>query len=77
MDTLPPDELLKKIQELEAGQAHIKQEITKLRHSGDVKLEHQRAYSVSPQRSRFSYVPRRRVTEVGGAAGSGGHDAAA
>ncbi|KAM1195035.1 hypothetical protein ACFX2I_021674 [Malus domestica] len=77
MDTPPPEELLKKIQELEAGQAHLKQEITKLRHSGDVKSKHQRAHSVSPQRSRFSSVPRRRVTGVGGAAGSGGHDAAA
>ncbi|XP_068326253.1 uncharacterized protein [Pyrus communis] len=77
MDTPPPEELLKKIQELEAGQAHLKQEITKLRNSGDVKSEHQRAHSVSPQRSRFSSVPRRRVTGVGGAAGSGGQDAAA
>ncbi|XP_077218394.1 uncharacterized protein LOC143852695 [Tasmannia lanceolata] len=55
----PPDELLKKIQELEAGHALLKQEMSKLMLSGnggkEPKSEHgyQRSHSVSPQRSRF------------------------
>ncbi|KAL6990081.1 hypothetical protein U1Q18_015829 [Sarracenia purpurea var. burkii] len=64
MDTPPPaEELLKKIQDLEAGHAHLKQEMSKLMISGDQRLEaqqqqlrgggggHQRSHSVSPQRS--------------------------
>ncbi|KAK9161751.1 hypothetical protein Syun_008092 [Stephania yunnanensis] len=63
MDTPPADELLKKIQELEAGHAHLKQEMSKLMvgrdglNSADSKSEqhgHQRSHSVSPQRSRIS-----------------------
>lgn len=79
MDSPPPEELLKKIQVLEAGHAHLKQEMSKLRHSDDVKSEHQRAHSVSPQRSRLSSVPKRRVGAGagGGGGGSGGFDAAA
>ncbi|PQQ20387.1 myosin light chain kinase smooth muscle [Prunus yedoensis var. nudiflora] len=79
MDSPPPEELLKKIQVLEAGHAHLKQEMSKLRHSDDVKSEHQRAHSVSPQRSRLSSVPKRRVGAGGGGGGggSGGIDAAA
>ncbi|BBG93066.1 PAS domain-containing protein tyrosine kinase family protein [Prunus dulcis] len=79
MDSPPPEELLKKIQVLEAGHAHLKQEMSKLRHSDDVKSEHQRAHSVSPQRSRLSSVPKRRVGAGAGAGGgsSGGFDAAA
>lgn len=79
MDTPPAEELLKKIQVLEAGHANLKQEMSKLRHSEDVKSEHQRAHSVSPQRSRFSSVPRRRVGggAAGGGGGGGGLDASA
>ncbi|KAM1302140.1 hypothetical protein ACFX2H_013094 [Malus domestica] len=77
MDTPLADELLKKIQVLETGQANLKKEMTKLRHSEDVKSKHQRAHSVSPQHLRFSSVPRRRVTGGGGAAGNRGHDVAA
>ncbi|KAK9136677.1 hypothetical protein Sjap_007271 [Stephania japonica] len=63
MDTPPAEELLKKIQELEAGHAHLKQEMSKLMlgrdgaNSADSKSEqhgHQRSHSVSPQRSRIS-----------------------
>ena len=76
MDTPPADELLRKIQELEAGHAHLKQEMSKLMHSSsdDDKSEHprphryQRSHSISPQRSRFA-TPRRR-----GGAGGGGFD---
>ncbi|KAF8394683.1 hypothetical protein HHK36_020900 [Tetracentron sinense] len=74
MDTTPPaEELLKKIQELEAGHAQLKQEMAKLMLSSggiDPKLEHgnQRSHSVSPRRSRLA-TPERR--------GSGGFDRAA
>lgn len=67
MDTPPPEELLKKIQELEAGHAHLKQEMSKLIQGGggggstrgsDPPQSghgvHQRSQSVSPQRSRFT-----------------------
>ncbi|KAF8401308.1 hypothetical protein HHK36_012241 [Tetracentron sinense] len=59
MDAPPAEELLKKIQELEAGHAHLKQEMTKLKLSGgatDPKFEqgHQRSHSVSPRRSRLA-----------------------
>lgn len=68
----PAEELLKKIQELEAGHAHLKQEMSKLMtHSGSEdsskhqsQRPHQRSHSISPQRSRFGGGPRRR----GGAA---------
>ncbi|XP_026446234.1 probable serine/threonine-protein kinase DDB_G0282963 [Papaver somniferum] len=63
----PTEELLKKIQELEAGHARLKQEMSKLILSNDTsssrKSEHghhhhnsnnQRAHSVSPRRSRLS-----------------------
>ncbi|XP_059632809.1 uncharacterized protein LOC132275359 [Cornus florida] len=75
MDSPPPvEELLKKIQELEAGQAHLKQEISKLATSNDQKSDqiqqqqhgggsHQRSHSVSPQRSAIS---RRRGGGAGG-----------
>ncbi|KAF5464762.1 hypothetical protein F2P56_014814 [Juglans regia] len=62
MGTPTAEELLGKIQELEAGQAHLKQEMSKL--SGNAKSKqpanhhhHQRSHSVSPQRSA---LPRRR-----------------
>ncbi|XP_059646278.1 uncharacterized protein LOC132291639 [Cornus florida] len=58
MDTPSPAEgLLKKIQDLEAGHAHLQQEMSKLMVSGDRKSDqqhgggdHQRSHSVSPQR---------------------------
>ena len=65
----PPqaEELLKKIQELEAGHAHLKQAMSKLMDSSDQKPDrHQRSHSVSPQRSEAP--PQRR---------SGGRDGAA
>lgn len=55
METPPAEELLKKIQALEVDQAHLKQEMSKLKQSGDVRPEQtrQRSHSISPQRSRF------------------------
>ncbi|XP_027120996.1 uncharacterized protein [Coffea arabica] len=53
--TPPAEELLKKIQELEEGHAHLKQEMSKLMISTtDEKSERQqqRSHSISPQRSR-------------------------
>ncbi|KAL6193635.1 hypothetical protein ACLB2K_034719 [Fragaria x ananassa] len=67
MATPPPaEELLKKIQVLEEGQENLKQEMSKLRHTSDAKSEHPRSHSVSPQRSRFSTLPKRRVAGGGG-----------
>ncbi|XP_042518671.1 protein STRUBBELIG-RECEPTOR FAMILY 5-like [Macadamia integrifolia] len=71
MDTPPAEELLKKIQELEAGHAHLKQEMSKLLHTsggtgsgtgsdGKSFHGHQRSHSVSPERSRMG-VPRRKT----------------
>ncbi|KAG7013685.1 Serine/threonine-protein kinase EDR1 [Cucurbita argyrosperma subsp. argyrosperma] len=82
MGTPPVEELLRKIQELEEGQAHLKKEMSKLLLSGtaadsnsDHQIRHhhhhhQRSQSISPQRSRFATARRR-----GGAAG--GFDGAA
>lgn len=64
--TPPAEELLKKIQELEAGHAQLKQEMSKLMISGEHKFERQRSHSISPQR-RPAASPRRR-------AGGGGYD---
>lgn len=68
----PAEELLKKIQELEAGHAQLKQEMSKLMlvGSNEPRLEHghQRSHSVSPQRSRFA-DPRRKEGGFDGAAG--------
>ncbi|XP_065863817.1 serine/threonine-protein kinase 1-like [Euphorbia lathyris] len=64
METPPAEELLKKIQELEAGQAHLREEMTKLKVTSDPKSDqhlqyrhqqqqqqnHQRSHSISPQR---------------------------
>ncbi|KAI4334977.1 hypothetical protein L6164_013668 [Bauhinia variegata] len=69
MGTTPEEEILKKIEELEVGHAHLQQEMSKLKHSSDAKVEHghrQRSHSISPQRSRLA-PPRRR-------AGGGGLD---
>lgn len=61
MGTPPTEELVKKIQQLEEGQAHLKQEMSKLKLS-DVRHGHrQRSHSVSPQRSRLGAPPRRRT----------------
>ncbi|KAJ4956765.1 hypothetical protein NE237_013548 [Protea cynaroides] len=65
MDTPPTEELLKKIQELETGHAHLKQEMSKLLLSsggtrtstgtdGKSAHRHQRSHSVSPERWRKS-----------------------
>ncbi|KAJ6720945.1 SERINE/THREONINE-PROTEIN KINASE ISOFORM X1-RELATED [Salix viminalis] len=65
--TAPPaEELLKKIQQLEAGHHHLQQQMTKLKLSSstDSKPTHQRSHSISPQRSG----PRSRV--AGGPTGS-------
>ena len=82
MGTPPAEELLRKIQELEEGQAHLKKEMSKFLLSGtsadsnsDHQIQyhhhhHQRSQSISPQRSRFAAAQRR-----GGAAG--GSDSAA
>ncbi|XP_068660974.1 uncharacterized protein [Aristolochia californica] len=60
----PAEELLKKIQELEAGHAVLKRELSKfmLERGNETKVEHthQRSHSVSPQRSRFG-APRRKT----------------
>ncbi|KAJ6902787.1 serine/threonine-protein kinase pakF-like [Populus alba x Populus x berolinensis] len=65
--TAPAEELLKKIEELEAGHHHLQQEVSKLKLSStttDSKSTQQRSHSISPQRSG----PRRRVS--GGPTGS-------
>lgn len=46
----PTEELLKKIQELEAGHAQLKQEMSKLMVSNDSTSQRQRSHSISPQR---------------------------
>ncbi|XP_019174792.1 PREDICTED: RGS domain-containing serine/threonine-protein kinase A [Ipomoea nil] len=48
----PAEELLKKIQELEAGHARLKEEMSKLMVSNDYRSERQRSHSISPQRPR-------------------------
>ncbi|KAF9677212.1 hypothetical protein SADUNF_Sadunf08G0084500 [Salix dunnii] len=60
----PAEELLKKIEELEAGHHHLQQEVSKLKLSStttDPKPTQQRSHSTSPRRSG----PRRRVTGSG------------
>lgn len=64
MDTPPAEELLRKIQDLEAGHAHLREEMSKLIIADGVRQR--RAHSVSPQRSRLpAPVPphRRRESE--------------
>ncbi|KAG5240270.1 serine/threonine-protein kinase pakF [Salix suchowensis] len=61
--TAPAEELLKKIEELEAGHHHLQQEVSKLKLSStttDPKSTQQRSHSISPQRSG----PMRRVSGV-------------
>ncbi|XP_059289420.1 uncharacterized protein LOC132042927 isoform X1 [Lycium ferocissimum] len=48
--TPPAEELLKKIQELEAGHAQLKQEMSKLMICDDHRTQRQRSHSISPQR---------------------------
>ncbi|GAB2294241.1 hypothetical protein Dimus_028457 [Dionaea muscipula] len=72
METPPAEELLRKIQELEAGHAHLKEEMSKLRFSGSEcrrlgAAGRLRSHSVSPQRSRLGPPPR-----PGGGVGVGG-----
>lgn len=74
-NTPPAEELLRKIQELEAGHAHLKQEMSKLKLSNDSKSEnthqhhhhHQRSHSVSPRRPRLAAAAAAR--RKGGGAG--------
>ncbi|KMT16275.1 hypothetical protein BVRB_3g054260 [Beta vulgaris subsp. vulgaris] len=64
METPPAEELLKKIQDLEAGHAHLREEMSKLMLADGARQR--RAHSVSPQRSRLpAPVPphRRRETD--------------
>lgn len=64
MTTPPAEELLRKIQDLEAGHAHLREEMSKLILADGVRQR--RAHSVSPQRSRLpAPVPphRRRESE--------------
>ena len=77
MGTPPAEELLRKVQELEEGQAHLKKEMSKLLLSGtaadsnsDHQIHHhhhhhQRSQSISPQRSRFAATRRRGGTTGG------------
>ncbi|KAJ4850352.1 hypothetical protein Tsubulata_035985 [Turnera subulata] len=67
METPPAEELLKKIQELEAGQAHLKQEMSKLEHQQHQQrhVVHPRSHSISPQRTGGA----RRRGSVGAGAG--------
>lgn len=58
-NTPPAEELLKKIQELEAGHAHLQQEMSKLKDSKS-DTNHQRSHSVSPRRPRLGAAPRRK-----------------
>lgn len=55
METPPAEELLKKIQALEMDHANLKQEMSRLKQSGEGRREQnrQRSHSISPQRSRF------------------------
>uniref|UniRef100_A0A1D1YKK8 non-specific serine/threonine protein kinase n=1 Tax=Anthurium amnicola TaxID=1678845 RepID=A0A1D1YKK8_9ARAE len=64
MEKPQTEELLKKIQELEAGQARLKQQMSKLMPGsavavGENRRPHQRSLSVSPQRSRDPQAMRR------------------
>ncbi|XP_021774294.1 tyrosine-protein kinase receptor UFO-like [Chenopodium quinoa] len=64
METPPAEELLRKIQDLEEGHAHLREEMSKLILADGVRQR--RAHSVSPQRSRLpAPVPlhRRRESE--------------
>lgn len=58
-NTPPAEELLKKIRELEAGHAHLKEELSKLKDSKS-DVTHQRSHSLSPRRLRLGAAPRRK-----------------
>lgn len=52
MDNLPPaEELLKKIEELEAGHAQLRQQMSRLKISEEQRNDRQRSHSISQQRS--------------------------
>ncbi|XP_039071324.1 serine/threonine-protein kinase pakF-like isoform X2 [Hibiscus syriacus] len=57
-ETLPAEDLLRKIQELEAGHEHLKQEISRVKHPGagqSIPYSTRRTYHcASPQRPQFS-----------------------
>lgn len=69
MENPPTEELLKKIQELEAGQEHLKHEMSKLKLSSgeSTKSEntHRRSHSVSPHRTRLTSASRKGSGGVG------------
>ncbi|KAK9665143.1 hypothetical protein RND81_14G093200 [Saponaria officinalis] len=70
MNTPPPppppaEELMKKIETLEAGHAHLREEMSKLMLSGG--LHRRRAHSVSPQRGPRGGLPPHRGGDDGGA----------
>lgn len=58
MENAPAKELLKKIQELEVGQAHLVHEMCRLKQSGEPQLRtdtpRRRSNSISPQRPRLA-----------------------
>lgn len=62
MGTPPAEELMKKIQELEADQAQLKQEMSRLKLSDSGTCHHarQRSHSTSPVRTRLAPSTRRR-----------------
>ncbi|XP_057751304.1 uncharacterized protein LOC130969546 [Arachis stenosperma] len=62
MGTPPTEELMKKIEQLEEGHEHLKQEMSRLKLSDATRSHHhhrQRSHSVSPQRSRLGAPPKR------------------
>ncbi|KAK4783090.1 hypothetical protein SAY86_007464 [Trapa natans] len=67
MENPPVEELLKKIQELEAGQAQLKQEMSRLQLSNPRPYQHarQRSHSTSPVRRRLEASTRRRGAGAG------------
>ncbi|KAK4755677.1 hypothetical protein SAY87_009434 [Trapa incisa] len=67
MENPPAEELLKKIQELEADQAQLKQEMSRLQLSNSRPYQHarQRSHSTSPERQRLQASTRRRAAGAG------------
>lgn len=72
METPPAEELLKKIQELETGQAQLMQELSRLKLSNPRPHQYSRhrSHSASPERNRLAAASRR----SSGGGSSGGFD---
>ncbi|MED6138314.1 hypothetical protein PIB30_073231 [Stylosanthes scabra] len=73
MGTPPTQELMKKIEQLEEGHEHLKQEMSRLKLSDATRGHHhhhhrQRSHSVSPQRSRLGAPPKRAAADGASAA---------